>query len=61
MDIYDKCPEMSAPEVEQTLIKAMARDDLSFAVVNFANADMVGHSASPTPTIQAVEALDKQV
>ena len=61
MDTYDKCPEMSAPEVAQTLIKAMARDDLSFAVVNFANADMVGHSASPTPTIQAVEALDKQV
>ena len=61
VDTYDKCPEMSAPEVAQTLIKAMARDDLSFAVVNFANADMVGHSASPTPTIQAVEALDKQV
>ncbi|MGB0845367.1 MAG: alkaline phosphatase family protein, partial [Thiolinea sp.] len=40
---------------------AMQSDQYAFIVVNFANGDMVGHSAVPGAVIKAVEALDKEV
>ena len=57
---YDLQPEMSAPKVADTLIEAIESDSYAFAVVNFANSDMVGHTARCTAIIQAVETLDLQ-
>ncbi|MGB1255240.1 MAG: 2,3-bisphosphoglycerate-independent phosphoglycerate mutase [Thiolinea sp.] len=61
VETYDLQPEMSAPEVADAVIAAMQSDQYAFIVVNFANGDMVGHSAVPGAVIKAVEALDKEV
>jgi 2,3-bisphosphoglycerate-independent phosphoglycerate mutase len=58
---YDECPEMSAKEVADEIIKATNAQEHSFIVVNFANGDMVGHTAMPVPIIKAVETLDREV
>jgi 2,3-bisphosphoglycerate-independent phosphoglycerate mutase len=56
---YDKKPEMSAPEVARRFCEAIDGGEYSFAVVNFANADMVGHTGSIPATIAALEAVDR--
>ena len=58
---YDECPEMSAKEVADEIIKAANAQEHDFIVVNFANGDMVGHTAIPEPIIKAVETLDREV
>ncbi len=58
---YDECPEMSAKEVADAMINALKSHEYGFLVVNFANGDMVGHTAKRDAIIEAVEALDKQV
>ncbi len=55
---YDLKPEMSAEEVADETIKAIKNENYSFIVVNFANADMVGHTAVKSAVIEAIEALD---
>jgi 2,3-bisphosphoglycerate-independent phosphoglycerate mutase len=55
---YDLQPEMSAREVTKNVLNAMARDDLSLIVVNFANADMVGHTGVVEAIKKAVMCLD---
>lgn len=61
VDTYDQQPEMSAAEVADATIAAMAEGRYGFVLVNFANGDMVGHTAVPKAVIQAVEVLDTQV
>ncbi len=61
VETYDLQPEMSAPEVADTMIAALENGEHDFMVVNFANGDMVGHSAVPGAVIKAVEALDREV
>lgn len=56
---YDLKPEMSAPEVADRVLVAIARR-YPFILVNFANADMVGHTAVPHAILRAVETLDLQ-
>ena len=56
---YDLQPEMSAPEVTDRLVKAIADRSFDVIVVNFANTDMVGHSGDLGATIKAVEAVDR--
>ena len=56
---YDLKPEMSAPEVTDQLVDAIRGGHFDFIVVNYANADMVGHSGDLTATIKAVEAVDR--
>jgi 2,3-bisphosphoglycerate-independent phosphoglycerate mutase len=56
---YDKKPEMSAREVARRFCEAIGSGKYAFAVVNFANADMVGHTGSIPATIEALEAVDK--
>ena len=58
---YDLAPEMSAAGIADAVIKAV--DDTAFdvVIVNFANADMVGHSGRLEPTIAAVETVDQQL
>ena len=58
---YDLQPEMSAPEVADRVIEAMQSGSYDFIVVNFANGDMVGHTAVREAIIKAVEALDREV
>lgn len=58
---YDECPEMSAKEVADEIINAMNEKQHDFIVVNFANGDMVGHTAIPEAILTAVEALDREV
>jgi 2,3-bisphosphoglycerate-independent phosphoglycerate mutase len=55
---YDLKPEMHAPEVTEKLVSAILSDKYDFIVVNFANADMVGHSGKFDATVKAIEALD---
>ena len=58
---YDLMPEMSAKAVADAVSSALAMPDYSFVVVNFANMDMVGHTAVPDPIIKAVETVDRQL
>lgn len=58
---YDECPEMSAAEVADTVVDALNKQEHGFIVVNFANGDMVGHTAIGEAIVKAVEALDIQV
>ena len=55
---YDKKPEMSAPEVAERFCAALEQDGFGFAIVNFANPDMVGHSGVIPAVVKAVETAD---
>ncbi len=55
---YDLKPEMSAPGVAETVVNAIEKGAFDVIIVNFANADMVGHSGKIPPTIKAVETVD---
>ena len=55
---YDLQPEMSAPQLTQALIEAIASQHFDVIICNFANADMVGHSGNFKATIAAIEAID---
>ncbi len=55
---YDHKPEMSAQEVTDRFVEALGSDDFAFAVLNFANPDMVGHTGSVEATVKAVETVD---
>jgi len=55
---YDLKPEMSAGGIADAVVKATAEGSFDVMVVNFANADMVGHSGKIEPTIKAVETVD---
>lgn len=56
---YDLKPEMSAVQVTEKLIKAVEDDKYDFIFVNFANADMVGHTGNIQAAIKGIEAVDK--
>jgi 2,3-bisphosphoglycerate-independent phosphoglycerate mutase len=55
---YDLKPEMSAEGVADAVVKAIEKGTFDFIIVNFANADMVGHSGKLEAAIRAVEAVD---
>jgi 2,3-bisphosphoglycerate-independent phosphoglycerate mutase len=55
---YDLKPEMSAPGITDVIVKAIEGGNFDVIVMNFANADMVGHSGKMAPTVQAVETVD---
>ncbi len=57
---YDQRPEMSANEVCNKTLESMDKNT-DFIVVNFANCDMVGHTANYKATIKAVECVDTQI
>ncbi len=56
---YDLKPEMSAYEMTDKLVAAIAGGSFDFIVVNYANTDMVGHSGKLAAAIAAVEAVDR--
>jgi 2,3-bisphosphoglycerate-independent phosphoglycerate mutase len=55
---YDLKPEMSATGIADAVIKAVEDGTFDVIIVNFANADMVGHSGKIEPTVKAVETVD---
>ena len=55
---YDLHPEMSAAGVTEQALRALAGGGLGAMVVNFANADMVGHTGKLPETVLAIEVLD---
>jgi len=56
---YDLFPAMSAPKIADTLLRNLKK--FPVIVVNFANADMVGHSADMKATIEACTTLDAMI
>jgi len=55
---YDLKPEMSAFEVTDKLVEAVASGRFDFIVVNYANTDMVGHTGDFAAAKKAVETVD---
>lgn len=55
---YDLKPEMSAEGITDTVVKAVEKGDFDAIIMNYANADMVGHSGNLEAAIKAVEAVD---
>lgn len=55
---YDLAPEMSAQGIADVVTRAVTDSPFQLIVVNFANADMVGHSGKMEPTIRGVEKVD---
>lgn len=55
---YDLKPEMSAFEIADAAATNLAAAKHDFMLMNFANADMVGHSGNYEATVRAIEALD---
>ena len=55
---YDLQPEMSAACITEKVVKAIEQGGFDAIVMNYANADMVGHSGKIEPTVRAVEAVD---
>lgn len=56
---YDLKPEMSVKMITSRVLKLLTK--YSFIVINFANADMVGHTGNLKATIKAVEAVDESL
>jgi 2,3-bisphosphoglycerate-independent phosphoglycerate mutase len=55
---YDLKPEMSAAGITDTVVNAIEKGEFDAIIMNFANADMVGHSGKLEAAIKAVEAVD---
>ena len=58
---YDLKPSMSADAVADAVVGAISTGRYGFIVVNFANGDMVGHTAKREAVLEAVETLDREV
>jgi 2,3-bisphosphoglycerate-independent phosphoglycerate mutase len=55
---YDLKPEMNAEGITKVVVNAIEKRNFDVIVMNYANADMVGHSGQFEPTVRAVEAVD---
>jgi len=58
---YDQKPEMSAYPVTEELLRRLDERKYDLIVLNFANADMVGHTGILAAAIRAIEAVDECV
>ncbi len=56
--VFDQKPEMSARQIKDTAINAIKEKKFDFILVNFANADLVGHSANIPAIIKGVQTVD---
>ena len=57
----DPAPEMSAQEITQAVLTSLQTTPADFYLINYANADMIGHSGDMKATIKAIEILDQQL
>jgi 2,3-bisphosphoglycerate-independent phosphoglycerate mutase len=55
---YDHKPQMSAAEAAEAFVAAWREDRPRFGIINFANADMVGHTGVIEAAVKAVETVD---
>lgn len=58
---FDEIPEMSSPAITESLLAILEKNEYDFILVNYANADMVGHTGNEEASIKAVEATDKSL
>ena len=58
---YDLKPEMSAPEVTHAIIEEILSNQPDYICLNYANADMVGHTGDFQAAIKAVQCVDQCV
>lgn len=58
---YDQKPEMAAGQITETLLAKLSTKDYQLAIVNYPNADMVGHTGNIGATVKAVETVDECV
>jgi 2,3-bisphosphoglycerate-independent phosphoglycerate mutase len=58
---YAQHPEMSAQKITDAVIHSLQTQPCDFYLINYANADMVGHSGNMAATIKAIECLDHQI
>lgn len=56
---YDLLPEMSAPLVTKEVVSRIDSNVYDVIILNYANADMVGHTGNFDKTVEALEYLDK--
>jgi 2,3-bisphosphoglycerate-independent phosphoglycerate mutase len=56
---YDLKPEMSAREITEALLEQIAKKSHGLIILNFANADMVGHTGNFAATVRACEVIDE--
>jgi 2,3-bisphosphoglycerate-independent phosphoglycerate mutase len=56
---YDFKPEMSAPQAADAFVADWQSDPAKFGIINFANADMVGHTGVIEAAVSAVETVDR--
>jgi len=59
IETYDLKPEMSAFEITDNLLSKIKENNYDFILVNFANADMVGHTGNISACIKAVQTLNE--
>ncbi|MFA6160384.1 MAG: 2,3-bisphosphoglycerate-independent phosphoglycerate mutase [Parcubacteria group bacterium] len=55
---FDKAPEMSAQEITEKVLQNIERDKYDFILLNFANADIVGHTGNEKAAEKAVAVID---
>ncbi len=58
---YTQHPCMSAPEITNAVVESLQSNPKDFYLINYANADMVGHSGNMDATVKAIECLDTQL
>lgn len=58
---YDLRPEMSAAKITDKIFELANKKNYDFLLVNFANADMVGHTGNLQAAIRGVEAIDREL
>ncbi|HSZ04591.1 MAG TPA: 2,3-bisphosphoglycerate-independent phosphoglycerate mutase [Solirubrobacteraceae bacterium] len=56
---YDRKPQMSAREAARAFVGAWREDSPRFGIINFANADMVGHTGVIAAAVSAIETVDE--
>lgn len=59
VDSYDVSPKMSAIEITKKVTKFIHQDIYDFILINFANADIIGHTGNLQAGIKAIETVDK--
>lgn len=58
---YDLQPEMSAPELTETVLAALDENKYDVIIMNFANPDMVGHTGVFDAAVEAIKAVDQGI
>ncbi|MDP1845302.1 MAG: 2,3-bisphosphoglycerate-independent phosphoglycerate mutase [Candidatus Moranbacteria bacterium] len=60
-DNYAKIPQMSAEKITQKVLGFLKKEKYNFTAINFANADMIGHTGEIKAAVKAVECVDRNL